>query len=116
MSDESKDITITVRVDRSLKSEMDEHPEINWSAVARKAIRSTIDDLEVMDEIAAENRMTEADAKEIADLISEDANDRARAARGEDTVENRADGGTALDRSDDMATGTDRDVETDASE
>jgi hypothetical protein len=116
MSDERKDVTITVRVDQSLKSEMDERPKVNWSAVARKAIRRTIDDLEVMDEIAAENRMTEADAKEISDRISEDANDRARAARGEDAVENRADGGTALDRSGDVATSSDEDVETDASE
>lgn len=116
MSDERKDVTITVRVDRSLKAKMDERPEINWSGVSRKAIRETIEDLEVMDEIASRNRMTEADAKEIADRISEDANERAMAAREEDAVENRADGGTALDHSGDTATSTDRDAETDASE
>ena len=77
MSDERKDVTITVRVDRSLKAKMDKRPEINWSGVSRKAIRETIEDLEVMDEIASRNRMTEADAKEIADRISEDANERA---------------------------------------
>ena len=90
MSDERKDVTITVRVDRSLKSKMDERPEINWSAVSRKAIRSTIEDLEVMDEITAKNWMTEVDAKEIA--------------------ENRTDGGTTLDRSGDAGTGTETDT------
>ena len=81
MSDERKDITITVRVDRSLKSKMDERPEINWSGVARKAIRGTIEDLEVMDEIAAKNRMTEADVTEVANEISERVNERTKAVR-----------------------------------
>lgn len=99
MSNERKDVTITVRMDRSLKTKMDERPEINWSGVARKAIRGTIEDLEVMDEIAAKNRMTEADAKEIADRITKSANERARTAREEAAVENRADGGTMSDRS-----------------
>lgn len=52
-----------------------------------------------MDEIAAKNRMTEADAKEIADRITKSANERARTAREEAAVENRADGGTMSDRS-----------------
>jgi hypothetical protein len=80
-SDGQKDVTVTVRVDRSLKSKIDERPAINWSAVSRRAIRETIEGLEVMDEIASKNRMTEEDAEEIADRITESANERARAAR-----------------------------------
>lgn len=111
MSTERKDVTITVRVDRSLKAKMDERPEINWSAVARKAIRGTVEDLEVMDEIAAGNRMSEADAEEIAARITKSANERARTVREERSVENRADGGTALRQSGDEDTnlGTDAD-------
>jgi hypothetical protein len=69
-----------------------------------------------MDEIAAKNRMTEADAREIAEQVTRDANERTRAVREERAAENRADGGTALDRLGDTATGTNGNVETDASE
>lgn len=115
MSDEPKDITIAVRVDRSLKSKMDERPEINWSAVSRKAIRDTVEDLEVMDEIAAKNRMTESEAREIAERITKNANERARAAREGGTVENRTDGGAALDRPEDTNASMNGDAGTDAS-
>lgn len=77
MSIDRKDEMITVRLDRTLKEKMDEREEINWSGVARKAIRDTIEDLEVMDEIAARNQMTEEDAQEIAEKITRSANKQA---------------------------------------
>ena len=54
MSTDRKEEMITVRLDQTLKAKMDEREEINWSGVARKAIRTTIEDLETMDEIAAQ--------------------------------------------------------------
>jgi Arc/MetJ-type ribon-helix-helix transcriptional regulator len=78
---------ITVRLDQELKAKMDEREEINWSGVARKAIRTTIEDLETMDEIAAQNQMTDEEAQEIADQITEAANERAQAAHEKDEDE-----------------------------
>ncbi|MFB6353778.1 MAG: hypothetical protein ABEJ92_06800 [Halobacteriales archaeon] len=72
---------ITVRLDRSLKAKMDEREEINWSGVARKAIRATIENLDTLDEIAARNQLTEEEAREIAESVTESANKRARAER-----------------------------------
>jgi hypothetical protein len=84
MSTDRKEEMITVRLDQDLKAKMDEREEINWSGIARKAIRTTIEDLETMDEIAASNQMTEAEARELADRITETANKRAQTAHEED--------------------------------
>lgn len=87
MSTDRKEEMITVRLDQDLKAKMDEREEINWSGVARKAIRTTIENLETMDEIAAQNQMTEEDAQEIAEQITEAANRRAQAAHEKDEDE-----------------------------
>jgi Arc/MetJ-type ribon-helix-helix transcriptional regulator len=87
MSTNRKEEMITVRLDQELKAKMDEREEINWSGVARKAIRTTIEDLETMDEIAAQNQMTDEEAQEIADQITEAANERAQAAHEKDEDE-----------------------------
>jgi hypothetical protein len=87
MSTDRKEEMITVRLDRDLKAKMDDREEINWSGVARKAIRTTIEDLETMDEIAAHNQMTDDEAREIAEQITEAANKRAQAAHETDEDE-----------------------------
>jgi Arc/MetJ-type ribon-helix-helix transcriptional regulator len=87
MSTNRKEEMITVRLDQDLKAKMDEREEINWSGVARKAIQTTIEDLETMDEIAAQNQMTDEEAQEIADRITEAANERAQAAHEKDEDE-----------------------------
>lgn len=84
MSTDRKKEMITVRLDSSLKAKMDKREEINWSGVARKAIRATIEDLETMDEIAARNQLTEDETREIAESITDAANRRARDASEED--------------------------------
>lgn len=87
MSTDRKEEMITVRLDRDLKAKMDEREEINWSGVARKAIRTTIADLETMDDIAAHNQMTEKDAQKIAEQITEAANKRSQAVHETDEDE-----------------------------
>lgn len=68
---------VTVSVDDSLKAQMDDHPEINWSEVARKAIREKLRDLEVMERLVEGSELTEADVEEIAAEIDRRATDRA---------------------------------------
>ncbi len=66
--------TITVRVDKELKQQMDRHPEINWSEVTRQAIAKKTDGLEQLErleEIAARSEATETDVAEIAALVDE---------------------------------------------
>ncbi|MAE49821.1 hypothetical protein CMI48_03270 [Candidatus Pacearchaeota archaeon] len=55
--------------DDSLKAEMDKMEFMNWSAVAREAIRERIAQLAVLDAIAAKSKLTEKDALEIGRKI-----------------------------------------------
>lgn len=74
----SKAENFTVRMGENLKERMRAHPEINWSHVIREHVRSMLDDIELMDELAAESQLTEADVDELAAMINEAAADRAR--------------------------------------
>ena len=57
--------TITLSVPEDLKHEMDESKFINWSEVAREAIREKVAQLRVLNAIAAKSKLTEKDAIEI---------------------------------------------------
>ena len=70
---------VTVSVDDSLKDRMDEHPEINWSEVARQAIREKIRDLRVMEELVEGSELTEEDVDELAARIDQGATEEAMA-------------------------------------
>ena len=61
--------TVTVNVDKDLKAQMDNHPEINWSEVARNAFEEKIDDLEMMERLSSDSELTEEDVDELAELI-----------------------------------------------
>lgn len=65
--------TITVNVDDSLKERMENHSEINWSEVTRRAIREKIKKLELMDELTADSELTDEDVDELAEKINEAA-------------------------------------------
>lgn len=69
---------VTVSVDDDLKARMDDHPEINWSQVARDAFEEKLVDLEtieklkdfeLMDEIASKSELTGDDVEAIAERI-----------------------------------------------
>lgn len=70
---------VTVSVDDSLKDQMDDHPEINWSEVARQAIREKIHDLEVMEQLVEGSELTQEDVDEIAASIDRAATEEAMA-------------------------------------
>lgn len=61
--------TITLAVTEELKKEMDKSKFINWSEVAREAIKVKIEQLKILNEIAAKSKLTEKDAKEISKKI-----------------------------------------------
>ncbi len=57
--------TITLSVPEDLKVEMESSPEINWSEVARAAIREKLGQLKLLKLIAAKSKLTEKDALEL---------------------------------------------------
>jgi len=63
--------TITLSMPDELKKEMDKFPEINWSEVARAAIREKLEQLKIFQSITAKSKMTEKDALEIGRKIKQ---------------------------------------------
>ncbi|MCD4740453.1 hypothetical protein K8R43_04670 [archaeon] len=51
--------SLTLSVSEEIKREMEKFPEINWSAVAREAIKQKIAMLEKMNKLLAESELTE---------------------------------------------------------
>lgn len=68
--------TVTVNVDDELKAQMEAHPEINWSEVARNAFEEKVDDLEMMERLSSESELTEEDIDELAELIDSNVAER----------------------------------------
>jgi hypothetical protein len=62
--------TITLSVPEDLKQSMDESKEINWSEVARVAIRSKIAQIKILKAISSKSKLTEKDALELGRKIN----------------------------------------------
>ena len=54
--------TVTISVPDELKNKMTKFPEVNWSAVARKAILERVKFLEKMDKALEKSELTGEDA------------------------------------------------------
>lgn len=61
---------MTLSMPDELMKKMRLFKEIKWSEVARQAIEKRIDDLETIEKIVSKSKLTEKDAKEIADLVN----------------------------------------------
>ncbi len=68
--------TITLSVPSDLKKEMDKSKFINWSEVAREAIRERVAQLAVLNAITAKSKLTEKDALEIGRKIKKSMHER----------------------------------------
>ena len=62
--------SLTLSVTKELKKLMEEHPDINWSEVARQAIIQKLTLLEKMDHLLKNSALTEKDAIEIGRKIN----------------------------------------------
>lgn len=56
---------LTLSVPNETKKEMDSFPEMNWSEIARAAIRKRIELLKKFKEFTRDSKMTEEDAIEL---------------------------------------------------
>jgi len=62
--------TITLSVPDELKKDMEDSREINWSEVARVAIRSKIAQIKILKAISSKSKLTEKDALELGRKIN----------------------------------------------
>lgn len=69
---------MTIRVPDDLKRSLDEHPEINWSEVARQSMREYLYRLEVAEEIASKSELSEGDAAELSEEVKHEIAKRYR--------------------------------------
>lgn len=67
---------ITLSVPEDLKREMEKSKFINWSEVAREAIRERVSQLAVLNAIAIKSKLTEKDALEIGRKIKKSMHKR----------------------------------------
>ena len=68
--------TITLSVPEDLKHEMDKTKEINWSEVARAAIKTKVSQLNILKAISAKSKLTEKDALELGRKINKSLHKR----------------------------------------
>jgi len=63
-------VSITLAVPVELKTEMDKHPEMNWSEIARQAIKEKLVILKKMDILLSKSTLTEKDALELGRKVN----------------------------------------------
>ena len=71
-------VSITLSVPEGLKREMDMFPEINWSAVAREAIKSKVELLSKFREFTKDSMLTEEEALDFGKRVTKAAMQRHR--------------------------------------
>lgn len=63
-------VNVTLSVPEELKKRMEQFPEINWSEVARQAIKEKAVQLAVLKSIASKSKLTEKDALELGRKVN----------------------------------------------
>lgn len=71
-------VSITLSVPEELKREMDLFHEINWSAVAREAIKNRLLMLKKFKEFTRESTLTEEDALRLGKEVSKSVSNKLR--------------------------------------
>lgn len=66
-------VSITLSVPVDLKRDMDSFPEMNWSAVAREAIKKRIEMMQRFKEFTKDSTLTEEDAIRLGRMINASA-------------------------------------------
>jgi hypothetical protein len=75
-------VSITLAVPAEMKHEMDLFPEINWSAVAREAIKKRLEMLEKFREFTKNSTLTEDEALVLGRSVGRSAAKRHKKLRG----------------------------------
>ena len=72
-------VSITLSVPEDMKHEMESFQDINWSAVARQAIKKKLSMLEKFKEFTKDSTLTEEEALELGKQVSEKVRKRHKA-------------------------------------
>lgn len=64
-------VNITLAIPEELKLEMEEFKIMNWSEVARKAIKSKIEQLKILESFSKDSELTKEDALELGRKMNE---------------------------------------------
>ncbi len=75
-------VSVTLAVPKELKDEMDQYSDINWSAIAREAIKAKILFLKKFDEFTKNSTLTEDDALRLGRQLNKNLAKRYDAAVG----------------------------------
>lgn len=63
-------VSLTLSVPEELKKEMDQFPEMNWSAIARAAIKRKVILLMEMERLLSKSKLTQEDAIELGRKVN----------------------------------------------
>ncbi|MEK6860230.1 MAG: hypothetical protein AABX54_05450 [Nanoarchaeota archaeon] len=64
-------VNITLSIPEELKSEMEEFKIMNWSEVARRAIKSKIEQLKILESFTKDSELTKEDAIRLGKKVNE---------------------------------------------
>ena len=62
-------VNITLAIPEDLKKELQQHREVNWSAVIRKALQEHLRKVRIAEAITSKSKLTEKDVEEISRKI-----------------------------------------------
>ncbi len=60
---------ITLTIPEDLQQELQEHKEVNWSEITRKAMREHLRKIHIADAIALKSKLTQKDIAELDALV-----------------------------------------------
>lgn len=69
-------VSLTLAIPEDIRKEMDKFPEINWSAIAREAIKKRIILLNKINKFSKNSKLTEEDAVKIGRKINKRLSNR----------------------------------------
>ena len=82
-------VSITLSVPEEMKKLMDSFPEMNWSSIAREAIKQRLEMMEKFRKFTANSTMTEEDALELGRKVNAGLAKRYRESMKEDGTGSR---------------------------
>lgn len=71
-------VSVTLAIPKEMKEQMDAHPEMNWSEVARQAFKEKIADMEFLKEFKKNSTITKKQANKLGKQVSNRASNKLR--------------------------------------
>jgi len=75
-------VSVTLAIPKEMKEEMDQHPEMNWSEIARQAFKEKIVDMNFLKEFKKNSTLTKKEANKLGKNISGRASNKLREQHG----------------------------------